>query len=54
MAGPKPRSYEDALKAFDSVPLFMRELPEGKIDESSDVALSALQSLVHEGPPDGG
>ena len=41
----------DALAAFDSVPLFMKSLPE---DDANDTALSALQSLIYEGTPDGG
>ncbi|KDQ64929.1 hypothetical protein JAAARDRAFT_52854 [Jaapia argillacea MUCL 33604] len=47
--GPQAISYEERLKAFDNVPLFMKSLP---TEESSDPALEALQSLVHEGPPD--
>lgn len=51
--GPLPllaRSAEEALAAFDSVPLFMKSLPE---DGLGDVAMDALQSLVYEGTPDG-
>ncbi len=39
------------LAGLDNIPLFMKSLPE---DESENAALSALQSLVHEGTPDGG
>lgn len=51
-----PRSAQtgniDAVLAeFDNIPLFMKSLPE---DDSENVALSALQSLAHEGTPDGG
>lgn len=35
---------------FDSVPLFMRDLPG---DDSGNVAIEALQALVYEGTPDG-
>ena len=48
---PQPPDFEEKLAAFDSVPIFMRSLPE---DPTDDVALSALQSLVHDGTPDGG
>ena len=51
---PKPlaRSTEDeALAAFESIPLFMKSLPE---DDIQNPALSALQSLIYEGTPDGG
>lgn len=47
---PQPASVEAKLQEFDSVPLFMRSLPE---DDTDDVAISALQSLAHEGTPDG-
>lgn len=51
--GPEPKpagSVEQAMSAFDNVPLFMKSLPEEGLD---DPAMSALQSLVHEGTPDG-
>lgn len=49
---PAPVSNEDRLKEYDSVPLFMRSLPEpGEL--ADDTAISALQALVHEGTPDG-
>jgi len=49
---PKPRPTEDeALAAFDSVPLFMKSLPD---DDQADPTLAALQSLIYEGTPDGG
>lgn len=51
--GPLPlpaRSAEEALAAFDSVPLFMKSLPE---DGLGDAAMDALQSLVYEGTSDG-
>jgi len=47
----KPSREAEALASFDSVPLFMKSLPE---DSSQDIALAALQSLVHEGTPNGG
>ncbi|RPD67088.1 40S ribosomal protein S7 [Lentinus tigrinus ALCF2SS1-7] len=46
---PQPIPLDEKLAAFDNVPLFMKSLPE---DSSEDVALSALQALVHEGTPD--
>lgn len=54
MALPEPSSLsEEKLKEYDSVTLFMRSLPEpGEL--SDDTAISALQSLIHEGTPDGG
>ncbi|KAF9481982.1 40S ribosomal protein S7 [Pholiota conissans] len=51
MVGPAPKerpSEEEVLAAFDSVPLFMKSLPE----DDSDPTLSALQSLIYEGTPD--
>jgi hypothetical protein len=49
---PKPRPTEDeALAAFESIPLFMKALPE---DDIQNPTLSALQSLIYEGTPDGG
>lgn len=52
-AGPQPLS-DDAiakkLAEFDSIPLFMKSLPS---EETDDTALAALQSLAHEGTPDG-
>lgn len=50
MALPEARSYDEVLKEFDSVPLFMRSLPDEGVD---DVAITALQSLAHDGTPDG-
>ena len=49
-SGPQPASIEDALASFDSVPLFMKSLPQ---EDTDDTVLSALQSLVHDGTPDG-
>lgn len=51
--GPQPRSklsLEERLAEFDSVPLFMKSLPE---EETDDPMIAALQSLAHEGTPDG-
>ena len=49
---PKPiKTEEEMLAAFDSIPLFMKNLPE---EDNQDTTLSALQSLIHEGTPDGG
>ncbi|KAL7282463.1 hypothetical protein ACG7TL_003934 [Trametes sanguinea] len=47
--GPQQIPLEDKLAAFDSVPLFMKSLPEEATD---DAAISALQSLAYEGTPD--
>ncbi len=47
---PQPASIEDKLAAFNTVPLFMRSLPE---DGMEDPAIAALQSLAYEGTPDG-
>lgn len=44
------------LDAFDSTPLFMRELPTGLESDPSnlnDNTLAALQSLLHDGDPEG-
>jgi len=49
---PEKRNDDDTfLNRFDEVPLFMKTLPG---DETENIALSALQDLVHEGTPDGG
>lgn len=50
-AGPFPEapSFEDKLAAFDSIPLFMKSLPEG---DSENAAISALQDLAYDGTPD--
>lgn len=52
MALPQPAelSYEEKLAGFDETPLFMKTLPE---DIFENPAVSALQSLVHDGTPDG-
>jgi hypothetical protein len=39
------------LSAMDSVPLFMKSLPE---DDSENPMIAALQDLTYEGTPDGG
>lgn len=49
---PPPRAaqnHEELMSAFDSTPLFMRNLPE----EEGNTAFEALQSLTHDGTPDG-
>ncbi|KAI0650668.1 40S ribosomal protein S7 [Trametes meyenii] len=46
---PAPPPLAEKMAAFDSVPLFMKSLPE---DPTEDVAISALQSLAYEGTPD--
>ena len=47
---PQPASIDDKLTEFDSVPLFMRSLPAADTD---DGVIGALQSLAHDGTPDG-
>src|ERR1700761_5996986 len=54
MAGPQPLTSDDIqakLDAFDSVPLFMKSLPDE--DSADNATLAALQNLAHEGTPDG-
>ncbi|KAH9175149.1 hypothetical protein EDB89DRAFT_1848006 [Lactarius sanguifluus] len=46
---PQPPSFDEHLASFESLPLFMSSLPD---DSTDNVALSALQSLTHEGTPD--
>ena len=41
---------EDKIAAFDAVPLFMKSLPN---EDTNDGVIAALQSLAHEGTPDG-
>jgi hypothetical protein len=48
---PQPASIDETLASFDSVPLFMKSLPQG--DTDNDI-LGALQSLAFDGTPDGG
>jgi len=47
---PDPAVAEKKLVAFDSIPLFMKSLPE---DGTENTSLTALQSLVYDGSPDG-
>ena len=47
---PPETSIDQKLAAFDAVPLFMKSLPE---DSLNDPVISALQSLVYDGTPDG-
>ncbi|KDR83479.1 hypothetical protein GALMADRAFT_56660 [Galerina marginata CBS 339.88] len=52
VAGPSRRerpTEEEALASFDSVPLFMKSLPD---EDNLDPTVSALQSLIYEGTPD--
>lgn len=54
MAGPQPLTsdeLQEKLEAFDSIPLFMKSLPDE--DPADNASLAALQSLVYEGTPDG-
>jgi len=46
---PQPPDLEDKLAAFNSIPLFMKSLPE---DDTENATIAALQSLVHDGTPD--
>lgn len=48
--GPQPPSVNEQLASLESVPLFMSSLPD---DPADNPALNALQSLVHDGTPDG-
>lgn len=47
---PEPRPPGFSFTDLDSIPLFMRHLPED--DGSNNIALEALQALVYEGTPD--
>ncbi|KAJ7122775.1 hypothetical protein C8R44DRAFT_704497 [Mycena epipterygia] len=46
---PRQMSLEERLAEFDSVPLFMKTLPE---EDANDPMIAALQSLAYEGTPD--
>lgn len=50
----KPRNLEETLASWDSVPLFMKDLPTSSSSDepTSDLALEALQSLAFDGAPD--
>jgi small subunit ribosomal protein S7e len=52
LAGPDPpvRDIEAKQKEFDSIPLFMRSLPD---DPSSNEQIAALQSLIFDEEPNG-
>ncbi|EPQ59635.1 TPR-like protein [Gloeophyllum trabeum ATCC 11539] len=53
IAGPRPLQQDDIdrkIKEFDSVPLFMKSLPES--EDAAAPSLDALQSLIYEGTPD--
>jgi hypothetical protein len=47
---PEPPPIDEKWAALGQLPLLMQSLPD---DPSDNVALSALQSLIHEGTPDG-
>jgi hypothetical protein len=49
--GPRPLDGDQESRFLESHPLFMTSLPD---EINDDVTLSALQSLTHEGTPDGG
>ena len=49
-SGPQPPSFNEQLASLEALPLFMSSLPD---DPADNAALSALQSLVHDGTPDG-
>ncbi|KAK7695445.1 hypothetical protein QCA50_000081 [Cerrena zonata] len=44
---PKRDDIDDLMKSLDTIPLFMQDMP-----EEDNVAMEALQSLVHDGTPD--
>jgi len=50
--GPQPAQvdFEETLASLESLPLFMKSLPR---EDSDDVAFQALQSLAHDGTPNG-
>ena len=50
VTGLQPPSFNEQLTSLESPPLFMSALPD---DPADNAALSALQSLVHDGTPDG-
>ncbi|ETS61977.1 hypothetical protein PaG_03528 [Moesziomyces aphidis] len=47
----QPRDVDSTLKSWDSVPLFMKDLPTDA-DADTQTALDALQSLAFDGSPD--
>jgi hypothetical protein len=48
--GPQSPSFDEQFASLESFPLFMSSLPD---DTGDNAALSALQSLVHDGTPVG-
>lgn len=54
VAGPQQKSLEDAARAIDNTPLFMKQLPAaGEMDEYLATQMDALQSLLYEGDAEG-
>lgn len=52
--GPQPKSLEEAARAIDNSPLFMKQLPAaGEMDDYLAMQMDALQSLLYEGDAEG-
>ena len=50
VAGPQPPSFNEQFASLELLPLFMSSPPD---DSADNMLLSALQSLVRDGTPDG-
>ena len=53
MYGPHQASLDEKARLLGNLPLFMRELPKGELDEDAALQMEALQSLLYEGDAEG-
>jgi hypothetical protein len=51
--GPGQQPLSDVARKLGNLPLFMRALPEGEVDEDSALQMEALQSLLYDGDAEG-
>ncbi|CAD6581400.1 MAG: hypothetical protein CYPHOPRED_001564 [Cyphobasidiales sp. Tagirdzhanova-0007] len=47
--GPRQQSLDEKARLLGNLPLFMRELPKGELDEDAALQMQALQSLLYDG-----
>ena len=53
MYGPEQGSLGEKARLLSNLPLFMRELPQGGLDEDAAIQMEALQSLLYDGDAEG-
>ena len=51
--GPRQQSLDEKARLLGNLPLFMRELPKGELDEDAALQMQALQSLLYDGDAEG-